>query len=119
MTLAARLALPALLLFAAACSGASAEPAASPSPTVPPTEQGRALFRNKGCVTCHRHAGVEGETGLLEVGPDLTAYRNADTDFLRAWLADPQTLKPNTPMPDLQLTDVEIEHLIAFLNEPG
>jgi cytochrome c1 len=75
------------------------------------------LFRNKGCVTCHANARVEGKTGLLAVGPDLTTYRN-EPEFLRAWLADPKALRPDTPMPNFDLSAAEIEALIAFLNEP-
>jgi cytochrome c2 len=105
-------ALPVLLLGAAACAG-TATPAATP--TTAPVEVGRALFRNKGCVTCHRNNRVEGKTGTLDIGPDLTHYQN-EAGFLRAWLADPAAVKPNTRMPDLRLTEGEIEDLIAFLN---
>jgi mono/diheme cytochrome c family protein len=117
----ARLALLALAVCLAACSGTPPGQAAAPSATVAPAdaaEAGRALFRNKGCVTCHLHNRVAGESGLLAVGPDLSAYRNVDVEFLRAWLANPQAIKPDTPMPDLDLTGAEIESLIAFLNEP-
>jgi cytochrome c oxidase subunit 2 len=113
----ARLALAALatlLLAVAACSGNASGPPATA--TVSPVEHGRALFRNKGCVTCHQNDRVEGKTGLLQVGPNLTNYHN-DPEFLRAWLDNPRALKPETPMPDLGLTTTEIEDLIAFLTE--
>lgn len=77
-----------------------------------PAEKGAALFRAKGCVACHRHAAVEGATG--NVGPDLTDY-DADPAFLRRWLADPASIRPNTLMPNLRLDPAEIDALIAFL----
>jgi cytochrome c oxidase subunit II len=110
----ARLALLALLLWTAACAAPAAGQAPStPTPTL--AEHGQMLFRNKGCVTCHAHNRAGGETGLLEVGPNLSAYRN-DPAFLRAWLADPQAVRPETTMPNLKLSAEEIEALIAFLN---
>ena len=104
-----------LLLCAAGCSGQSPEQPATPTAAVS-ADHGRDLFRNKGCVTCHHHARVEGETGIFDIGPDLTAYRN-DAEFLRQWLADPKAIKPDTPMPDIDLSAAEVDDLIAFLND--
>ena len=80
-----------------------------------PAEKGSALFRAKGCVSCHRHAAVA--EGGPSIGPDLTAYE-ADAVFLRRWLADPAAVRPGTLMPDLALEEEEIEALIAFLESP-
>ena len=110
----ARLALLTILLWTAACAAPAAGQAPS-TPTLSLVEHGQILFRNKGCVTCHEHSRAGGETGLLAVGPNLSAYRN-DPEFLRAWLADPKAIKPETPMPNLKLSTEEIEALIAFLN---
>ena len=108
-----------------ACAGASAASetaapdvqAATPDAQAASIERGRALFRNKGCVTCHTNTRVEGRTGVLgSVGPDLTAYTN-DPDFLRRWLANPSAVRPGARMPNLRLSAAEIEDLIVFLNE--
>ena len=107
-----RLALLSVLLCTVGCSGATPK---QPTVVQVSAEHGRTLFRNKGCVTCHIHTEVEGETGLLEIGPDLSTYRG-DAEFLRQWLADHRALRPDTPMPDLNLSAAEIEDLIAFLN---
>lgn len=89
----------------------------SSSAATDPAGQGVALFRAKGCIGCHRHAAIDEEGG--SVGPDLTHY-DADPAFLRRWLADPASVRPNTLMPNLQLAPDEIEALIAFLkSEPG
>ncbi len=80
---------------------------------------GKALFAAKGCATCHvnrRAVETHGEC-CAGVGPDLTDYTN-DPAFLRRWLADPPAVRPGTQMPNLNLSAVEIEDLIAFLNEP-
>lgn len=77
--------------------------------------QGAALFRAKGCMTCHRHAAVDAIS--VNIGPDLSRYQ-ADPDFLRRWLADPSAVRPGTQMPTLGLAPAEIEALIAFLQAP-
>lgn len=84
--------------------------------------QGRALFRAKGCVTCHRHNAVAKPTpGSLEeaiqgdgAAPNFTNYQ-PDPDFVRAWLRDPAAVRPGTRMPNLELSETEIDALIAFL----
>lgn len=85
-------------------------------------EEGKALFLAKGCATCHVHAAVP-TSYRVSVGPDLTQYTNSP-EFLRRWLADPQSVKPQAApafgpsgtMPNLHLSPAEIEALIAFLN---
>jgi len=105
----------------------AASPPATPSPT--PAEVGRALFQAKGCTSCHRHdgAGIARVAGgaadapaLAGLGaPDLTHYQ-PDPDFVRRWLHDPRAVRPDTAMPNLRLSDADIEALLAFLqtNQP-
>ena len=97
------------------------------APTAVPTASaaadaayGRALFTAKGCVQCHRHAEFAGSGKFsggygAENAPDLTNYP-ANPGFLRAWLKDPAAVRPGTRMPNLGLSDEEIEALIAFLS---
>ena len=89
----------------------------TPDSSTESLQRGKVLFRNKGCVTCHVHDGVEGESGVLDYidAPDLSNYAN-DPAFLRRWLADPAEARPDAEMPNLQLSSEEIEDLIAFLN---
>jgi cytochrome c2 len=76
---------------------------------------GRALFSAKGCISCHRHGAIAGSGAFAGSDvPDLSTYRWND-DYLRAWLKDPSAIRPNTPMPNLELKQDEIEALIAFL----
>jgi cytochrome c2 len=88
-------------------------PAIPPTPTPDLAAQGALLFRAKGCMTCHHHDAVDG-SGSIAIGPDLSQYK-ADPAFLRRWLADPASLRPETRMPNLELSPDDIEALIAFL----
>lgn len=102
--------------FLSAAAGSS--PAAPPKVPVGSFEgTGRQLFLAKGCITCHNHDEVsrEGDTIFVDVGPDLSTL-TADPAYLRSWLHDPVSIKPETLMPDLDLADGEIEALVAFLN---
>jgi cytochrome c oxidase subunit 2 len=108
---------------------AQAAPTATFAPPTPATsaDAGRTLFLTKGCSSCHQHEGlnlarvsaVGGQTVaeiLGELGaPDLTHYQ-PNPDFVREWLQDPAAIRPNTAMPDLGLTEDEIEALLAFLH---
>lgn len=87
---------------------------------------GRNLFRAKGCVQCHNVTEVA-PGGIL--GPDLTHFGSRTTvagailqnteENLTLWLKDPERVKPGNLMTDAileqQLTDPEIEALVAFL----
>ena len=89
------------------------------APLVSETERGQRLFTGKGCVTCHVHKDVE--SGLVPVGPDLTARRYQPA-YLQRFLAHPTqtpTAKSGSEMPDLGLHETEINSLVAFINAGG
>jgi cytochrome c oxidase subunit 2 len=83
---------------------------------------GTSLFVASGCGGCHRIAGTRAEA---RYGPDLTHFAARRTigagtlpntrDDLAAWLRDPQAVKPGNKMPDLALSDADIEKLVAYL----
>ena len=89
----------------------------------PHYERGRALFVAKGCVGCHWHesVGTRGDFPGTGFGPDLSEIDElnttlpSDPEYLRAWLRDPRVKNPQRVMPDLDLSDEEIESLLAFL----
>lgn len=86
-----------------------------------PEDMGRALFLAKGCVMCHAHtefAEVRRAFGEFNIGPDLSAVPNTE-EYLHTWLKDPKAIKPATEMPNLNLSEVEIEALVAFLKTGG
>ena len=106
-------------------TGAAVIVTAAPTATPDLEAQGRALFQAKGCTTCHRHAGLSIERvetraradlalGQALGAPDLTHYQ-PDAAFVRRWLRDPAAVRPGTAMPNLHLSDEEIEALLAFL----
>ena len=101
---------------------ANAAPAERPSEeTEPEAAAGAALFRAKGCASCHTVKGF----AAGELGPDLThlqqrkVFAGAIFDLnpknLRAWLRDPPAEKPGSLMPNLDLSEEEITDLIAYL----
>ena len=101
-------------------------PSSTPSPpsalTPEAAEEGRALFISKACIGCHTVQGIPEAQG--KVGPELTheatnsliagVLPNTDEN-LKKWLKDPSAVKPETIMPNQNLTDREIDALLAFL----
>jgi cytochrome c len=90
------------------------------------SDRGSLLFATKGCVGCHMHAAFP--TARMQVGPELTglpdraATRVTGLDaraYIRQSLRDPGAYRVpgnyTTLMPDLHLSDDQIEALTAFL----
>ena len=90
----------------------------APLPAVEVKEAGEALFMAKGCVVCHTHVRVSlpaNQMMHIDMGaPDLTNYRLGE-EYLRLWLSDPAAVKPETDMPNLELSPAEIDALVTFL----
>lgn len=95
---------------------------------------GYQVFLNKGCTQCHTvqfddesASNVLGEEAFN--GPDLTHFASRSTfagailpeqgetreAALKRWLADPPSVKPGSFMPNLALTEQEINDLIVWL----
>jgi cytochrome c oxidase subunit II len=86
--------------------------------------EGAELFQNFGtgsCLACH---GLEPGLGGT-VGPNLNRFGARRTlaagmfpnneEELRRWLQDPRAVKPGVVMPDYNLTEDQIDALIAYL----
>ncbi len=72
----------------------------------PPPE----LFRTI-CIACHSVGGFGGV-----VGPALDeVYKRKTRDEMLIWIADPQKLKPGTPMPQIEMTTAQREEIVDFL----
>jgi hypothetical protein len=82
-----------------------------------PVELGRQLFLAKGCITCHVNskASLGSEYWTVPVGTNLSNF-SANPEVLFMRLKDPASVKSDTQMPNLELTKVEIEALVAFIN---
>ena len=89
------------------------------------TSRGALLFATKGCVGCHTHASFP--NARMQVGPDLTSVadragtRVASLDarsYIHQSLREPSAYRVtgySAVMPDLSLTDEQIDSLTAFL----
>lgn len=82
-------------------------------------ELGQRLFVAKGCITCHSNAKVPNSYDYWTINPEgatnLTNF-SASPEILRIRLKDPSAAKSDTQMPNLGLSEIEIEALIAFIN---
>ena len=73
--------------------------------------QGRMVFRDQGCYGCHT-----AERMGTPIGPDLSRIgAKRDETYLTRWLRDPSTHRPSAHMPKIQLTEVEVQALAAYL----
>jgi cytochrome c oxidase subunit 2 len=88
----------------------------------PSVAAGRSLFQSVACINCHR---VDGTVADGVFGPDLTHLMGRDTigagaaentaANLRAWVKNPDDLKPGSLMPAMKLRDAEIDQIVAYL----
>ncbi len=78
-------------------------------------------FKGLTCLNCHTISGVNPQKS---VGPDLTHLASRNTlgagvlsnspDTLARWLKNPQAIKPGCHMPNLKLSDDQVNALVAY-----
>ena len=83
---------------------------------------GRDIFFSTSCVNCHRIKGTEANG---KFGPDLTHLMGRQTlgsgaapntaEMMRSWVRNPQGIKEGCYMPDMQLTDEEMDQVVRYL----
>ena len=83
---------------------------------------GRQVFESTACVNCHT---VSGTNAHGKFGPDLTHLMSRETiaagaaantpENLRLWIKDPDTFKPGSLMPAMQLQDQDLDAVTAYL----
>jgi cytochrome c oxidase subunit 2 len=88
----------------------------------PSVAAGRALFVAKGCFACHT---VRGVMAIGRIGPDLTHIASRETigagsvrntpENMRQWIRDPGAFKPGSLMLPQDLTDSELDQIVAYL----
>lgn len=72
----------------------------------------RPAIYNQMCVACHALKGQGGQ-----VGPALDGVGSRrDRTYLETWLKDPMSIKADSKMPKLPLSEAEINELAAFLS---
>jgi cytochrome c oxidase subunit 2 len=94
---------------------------------MPPVEDaevraGREVFFATSCINCH---AIKATHASGKFGPDLTHLMSRQTlgsgvitnthENLRAWVRDPQHIKPGALMPNMQLTVDELDQVVAYL----
>ncbi len=78
-----------------------------------PAEPGAALFDAHGCRACHKIGPRGGNAG-----PDLTLVgHRRPRAWLEKWLASPRAYKPDTEMPEQNLSPANRTALAAYLSE--
>ena len=83
---------------------------------------GRHVFETQACMNCHT---VRGTAATGRFGPDLTHLMSRDTlasgmipntrENLRQWIKDPNTIKPGSLMPAMQLSDEQLDQVTNYL----
>ena len=85
-------------------------------PAIAPEAIGEALFVAKGCIQCHTNDNVTMAENMFSIGPDITFVKRP-SEYVQSWLADPSALKADTQMPNLDLSQAEINTFAAFLQQ--
>ena len=93
-----------------------------PAAADPVAAGGRRVFETTACINCHT---VRGTVANGRFGPDLTHLMSRSTlaagaspmdrASLRAWIEDPDHLKPGALMPAMKLEPAAIDELVGYL----
>jgi cytochrome c oxidase subunit 2 len=83
---------------------------------------GRRVFERTACLNCH---AINGTNGTGRFGPDLTHLMSRRTiasgavennsQNLRLWIQNPDSIKPGSLMPAMKLSDPELDALVRYL----
>jgi cytochrome c oxidase subunit 2 len=94
-----------------------------PAADDPAVAEGRRVFETEACMNCH---AISGTAARGTVGPDLTHLMSRDTigsgivantpENLRKWIQNPGSFKEGCMMPAMQLTDRQIDQVVAYLS---
>lgn len=85
-------------------------------------ERGAEAIRRYGCTACHTFPGMRQAEG--RVGPGLEDFRNRvfiagllpnTPEHLLTWIQDPQSVDPETAMPDLEVAERDARDIAAYL----
>lgn len=74
-------------------------------------ETGAALVEKHDCRSCHV---IGGEGAFKAPNLDL-AVQSKTLSTLGAWLANPRNMETNTAMPNVRLSDSEMDAILSFL----
>jgi cytochrome c oxidase subunit 2 len=84
--------------------------------------EGRHIFETTACINCHAVAGTVADGRF---GPDLSHLMSRDTiaagaapntpENLRRWIQNPDSIKPGSRMPAMELSDRELDAVTTYL----
>jgi cytochrome c oxidase subunit II len=84
---------------------------------------GRQIFEQTACINCHT---ISGTPANGRFGPDLTHLMSRATiaagaaentpENLRRWIQDPNSVKPGSLMPAMQLSDMDLDAVVNYMN---
>lgn len=78
----------------------------------PAVEEGKKVWETRNCIGCHTLLG-EGAYFAPELG---NVYKRRGADFIKGWIkAQPTGAPGRRQMPQFNLTDKELDDLVAFL----
>lgn len=85
--------------------------------------QGKQIFSRQACIGCHQMEGVAAAVG--QIGPNLSHVGSRTTiaaglydntsENLRRWVTDAPEMKPGSLMPQMLLSDAELDAIVAYL----
>ncbi|MCE9531954.1 MAG: cytochrome c oxidase subunit II [Planctomycetes bacterium] len=88
----------------------------------PAVKEGRNLFLSQSCASCHQ---IRGTSAVGTYAPDLTHLMSRQTiasgivpntrENLRAWLIDPEKMKPGCRMPAFGLSEEKLDLILNYL----
>ncbi|HEY7709298.1 MAG TPA: cytochrome c oxidase subunit II [Candidatus Entotheonella sp.] len=100
-----------------------AQQAAAEAPTEALAQEGAQVFQQR-CTVCHAVAGTPANG---KTGPNLTHFGSRQTlaagllpnspPNVARWLQNPQAVKPGSRMPNLGLSEAEVQALTAYLQQ--
>ena len=95
----------------------------APTPLTPQQARGQQVFLGAPCANCHNITGIDASATL---GPDLTHFRSRPTlaagllqntrGNLAGWITNAPAIKPGVQMPPNQISAVELQDLLAYLD---
>ena len=92
------------------------------APATPLAQAGYDYVAQHQCSMCHNIAGT---SASASVGPDLTHFASRRTiaagmlpmsaSNLHNWIADPQSVKPGTKMPQIPMKESDVKAVVSYL----
>jgi cytochrome c oxidase subunit 2 len=91
-------------------------------PSGPAEKAGQKVFLDGACSSCHT---IRGTSASGYVGPDLTHLADRKwiaglaipnrKGYLAGWIVDSQHILPGNQMPNINLTGIQLRHLLSYL----